>query len=146
MIWFAILLAAAAIFWWQVRPRLRSAAALKTLRDRLDAINAGWITRLNARLATWRTVILGFLGTLFMSLPDILQQLYAAPWSQWVDEKWTRVIGAVLYMLMILTKIQSPGPVGQAPIMPTTAPGTDVLVPEPVKVALVEQAKQEGKL
>lgn len=146
IIWIIILLALAAIFWFQVYPRLRSAAALKPLIDRLDALNAGWLTRLNARLATWRTVILGFLGTAFMALPDLLQQLYAAPWGQWVDEIWTRRIGAALYLAMIFTRINSPGPVGAAPVMPAQAPGTEVLVPEAKKTELVEQAKQEGKL
>lgn len=141
-----VLCAAAAIIWLQVIPRLRGPEQRAALEARLTAIGAGLWTRITSRLATWRTVILGFFGTAWMMLPDLVQQLQAAPWASWVDEFWSRVIGATLYLAMIVTKINSPGPVGTAPIMPPDAPGNDVLVSEAKKVAIVEEAKAEGKL
>ena len=116
----AVLAAAGAILWFQVLPRLRTPAQLAALRTRLDAAGAGLWARLKAHVATWRTVILGFLGTAWMMLPELIGELQAAPWGNWLDAGWARIIGAALYLAMIMTRIHSPGPVGSVP--PVEAP------------------------
>lgn len=141
-----VVLIVASIAVWQAVQRLRTPEQRAELEARLNAIGAGWLTRVRNRLATWKTVLLGFLGTAWMVLPDLLSELYNAPWTNWLDAGWARLIGALLYLSMILTRIHSPGPVGQAPVMPPGAPGNAVLVPQEVKAALVEEAKAEGKL
>lgn len=145
IIWIAIFLALAAIIYFQVWPRLRTKEQAAELNARLDAVKAGWWTRIKVRLDAWKTAILGVLGTIWMMLPDLISQLQAAPWATWLDDFWARAVGAGFYLAMIMTRLSS-RPVSAEPVMPVTAPGKEVLVTEAKKTALVEKAKAEGSM
>jgi hypothetical protein len=102
------------VYWAQLRPRLRTQPELKAFYDRMDAINASLWERVLARLEGWKTVILGVLGTVWMLAPEVLQQLVGVTWTELgLSEAWAHIIGAGLYVAMIMTRVAGGGLSGE---------------------------------
>lgn len=125
LLWVSVLTATAWIVWKEVLPRLRDPARIADLERRLAEAGDSIWARFWVRVDSWKTVILGFAGTALTAgaqlmtdlapyLPDVITQLQAAPWAEWLDAGVAKAIACALYLAMILTRLRATLQVGKA--------------------------------
>lgn len=85
--WAFVSLGLAAAYWLLLRPILRQRPELAETFARLDALEAGWLARMKARLEGWKTVILArivWLAGALVGLHDFAMPMIAG-------QDWTPV-------------------------------------------------------